>query len=207
MAARLGAFGVSGTMHLQKVTKFIAEALECSVFANPREPGLTYAEILEIGARAGFREGEIGDAFARMGLHSMGRGSKLLSPDHQTCTTWKFFLPETPEYRDVDAFDFIYTEFGELGRNLGQAKTQMERGTCFARRFARYFRDRHRSGHHDPHLRGMVDREGWTFAFRGAGVRQRPSPKRTDETAAKCHLSGHARPSNANRERRDLEKN
>jgi hypothetical protein len=55
-------------IHLQKVKKFIAEALECSVFANPREPGLTFAEINEIGARAGFREGEIGDAFVTMGL-------------------------------------------------------------------------------------------------------------------------------------------
>ena len=65
-------------IHLQKVKKFIAEALECSVFVNPREPGLTFAEINEFGARAGFGEGEIGDAFVTMGLQTMGRGSKLL---------------------------------------------------------------------------------------------------------------------------------
>jgi hypothetical protein len=124
-------------MHLQKVTKFIAEALECSVFASPREPGLTYDEILEIGAQAGFREGEIGDAFAKMGLHSMGRGSKLLGPDFQTRVTWKVFLPETPEYRDLDAFDFIYAEFGELGRTLGQAKAQMDRNTLVSRAISR----------------------------------------------------------------------
>jgi hypothetical protein len=109
-------------IHLQKVKKFVAEALECSVFVNPREPGLTFAEINEIGARAGFREGEIGDAFVTMGLQTMGRGSKLLAPEQQTLVWWKFFLPETPEYRDLEAFDFVYSEFAELARNLGQAK-------------------------------------------------------------------------------------
>ncbi|MDA9448259.1 hypothetical protein [Bradyrhizobium sp. CCBAU 21360] len=124
-------------MHLQKVKKFIAEALECSVFIRPREPGLTFAEIKEIGDRRGYREGEIGDAFVTMGLHSMGRGSKLLGPEQQTLITWKFFLPETPEYRDLDAFDFVYTEFGELARNLGQAKAQMERDTLVSRALSR----------------------------------------------------------------------
>lgn len=76
-------------MHLQKVKKCVAEALECSVFVNPREPGLTYDEIKEIGARAGFKEGEIGDAFVTMGLHPMVRGSKLLGPEHTTLVAWK----------------------------------------------------------------------------------------------------------------------
>jgi len=124
-------------IHLQKVKKFIAEALECSVFANPREPGLTFAEINEIGARAGFREGEIGDAFVTMGLQTMGRGSKLLEPERQTTVTWKVFLPETPEYRDLEAFDFVYSEFAELARNLGQAKAQMERDTLVSRAVSR----------------------------------------------------------------------
>jgi hypothetical protein len=63
-------------MHLQQVKKAIAEALECSVFVNPREPGLTYDEIKEVTARAGFKEGEVGDAFVTMGLHPLVRGSK-----------------------------------------------------------------------------------------------------------------------------------
>ncbi len=120
-------------IHLQKVKKFVAEALECSVFVNPREPGLTFAEINEIGARSGFREGEIGDAFVTMGLQTMGRGSKLLAPEQQTLVSWKFFLPETPEYRDLEAFDFVYSEFAELARNLGQAKAQMERDSLVSR--------------------------------------------------------------------------
>jgi hypothetical protein len=124
-------------IHLQKVKKFIAEAIECSVFVNPREPGLTYDEILEVGARAGFKEGEIGDAFVTMGLHSLVRGSKLLGPEHSTLVTWKFFMRETPEYRDLDAFDFVYTEFGELARNVGHAGARIDRGTLVARAVSR----------------------------------------------------------------------
>ena len=50
-------------------TGAIAEAIECSVFVNPRELGLTYEEIKEVGARAGFKEGEIGDAYVTVGLY------------------------------------------------------------------------------------------------------------------------------------------
>ncbi|MCK1727304.1 hypothetical protein [Bradyrhizobium sp. 142] len=66
-----------------------------------------------------------------------GTGSKLLGPEQQTLITWKVFLPETPEYRDLEAFDFVYTEFGELARNLGQAKAQMERDTLVSRAVSR----------------------------------------------------------------------
>src|ERR1700732_68749 len=67
----------------QRVKNFISEALERSVFLNPREPGLSFAELKEIGARAGLREGEIGDAFIASGVHSVGRGSNRLGPDRQ----------------------------------------------------------------------------------------------------------------------------
>jgi len=63
-------------IHLENVKKFIREALECSVFISPREPGLTFEEINEIGTRLGFQRGEIGDAFVKMSLQSNGRGSK-----------------------------------------------------------------------------------------------------------------------------------
>ncbi|MDI4231685.1 hypothetical protein OZ411_02520 [Bradyrhizobium sp. Arg237L] len=124
-------------MHLQKIQKFIAEALECSVYVNPREPGLTYDELKEIGARIGYREGEIGDAFRTMGLYPLRRGSLLLGPEKQTLVTWKFYMREEPEYRDLDAFDFVYSEFAELARNVGQAKAQIERDTLVSRALAR----------------------------------------------------------------------
>ena len=46
----------------QEIIKFLEAAVECSVFLNPTEPGLSYEEILEVGKRAGFQAGEVGDA-------------------------------------------------------------------------------------------------------------------------------------------------
>ncbi len=125
------------TMPEQRVKNFISEALECSVFLNPREPGLTFAELKEIGARAGFREGEIGDAFIASGVHSVGRGSNRLGPDRQTRNAWKVILPEAPEHRNLEAFDLVYSEFIDLARNLGKAKAQIGRDSLVTRDVAR----------------------------------------------------------------------
>jgi hypothetical protein len=71
-----------------------------------------------------------------MGLHAARQGSKLFGPDQQTLVTWKFYMREEPEYRDVDAFDFVYTEFGGLARSLGQAGARIDRDTLVARAVA-----------------------------------------------------------------------
>jgi len=75
---------------MQEVIKFIRAALECSIFLAPREPGLTYDEILEIGKRAGFQEGEIGDAIGHATTAYIGV-PKLL-PDDDTIMNLVFFL-------------------------------------------------------------------------------------------------------------------
>jgi hypothetical protein len=124
-------------LHLNKVKTFIREAIECSVFIRPREPGLTFVEINEIGARIGFQPGEIGDSFRTMGLRTIGHGSKLLAPEQHTVFNWKFYLPEDPEYRNFDAFDFVFTEFGTLARSLGQARAQIERSAIVSRAISR----------------------------------------------------------------------
>jgi hypothetical protein len=59
------------------------------VYLNPREPGLTFAELKEIGARVGLRESEINDGFRASGVHTVGHGSKRLGPDRHTRNTWK----------------------------------------------------------------------------------------------------------------------
>lgn len=124
-------------MNERNVKSFITEALECSVVLNPRSPGLTFVELKQIGARLGFGEGEISDAFVTSGVHTLGGGSKLLGPDQQTRNLWKVFLPQTPEYRNFEAFDLIYSEFTELARNLGKARAQIGRDTLVARAVAR----------------------------------------------------------------------
>ncbi len=49
-------------MHLQQLTAFLRAALECSAYLAPTERGLSASELLEVGKRAGYQEGEIGDA-------------------------------------------------------------------------------------------------------------------------------------------------
>jgi hypothetical protein len=120
-------------LHLENVKRFIREALECSVFVSPREPGLTFDEIREIGARLKYEPGEIGDAFPRMQLRSLDRESKRWAPEHHTLFNWKFYLPEEPEYRNFAAFDFIFTEFGKLAKSMGGARAQIERSTLVER--------------------------------------------------------------------------
>jgi hypothetical protein len=50
---------------------------------------------------------------------------------------WEFYMREEPEYRDLDAFDFVYTEFGELARNLGQVRARIEHDTLVSRAVSR----------------------------------------------------------------------
>jgi hypothetical protein len=124
-------------MYLDDVKKSIREALECSVFISPRDPGLTFDEIREICARKGYQPGEIGDALAGMSMRSLGRGSKKIAPEPHTTINWRFYLPEEPEYRNFEAFDFIITEFNNLAKNVGAARALIERGTLAERAIAR----------------------------------------------------------------------
>jgi hypothetical protein len=46
----------------QEIISLLKAALECSIYLNPTDPGLSYEEILEVGKRLGFQAGEVGDA-------------------------------------------------------------------------------------------------------------------------------------------------
>lgn len=120
-------------MHIEKVRTYIREALECSVFISPQQPGLTFEEIREVGARLGYQPGEIGDAMTRESLRSFGRGSQLISPSQHTAINWKFFIPEEPEYRNFEAFDFVVSEFIALAKSLGAARAHIDRTTLVER--------------------------------------------------------------------------
>jgi hypothetical protein len=123
-------------MYLDVVKKFIREALECSVFVSPRDPGLTFEEIHEIGARLKYQPGEINDARAGMSLLSVARGSKRLAPEQHTTFSWKIYIPEDPEYRNFEAFDFVFTEISNLAKSVGVANAQIERRTLVERAVA-----------------------------------------------------------------------
>lgn len=124
--------GLTMVIPSQKVLAFINAALECSVFVAPRESGLTYEELLQVGKSAGFQEGEIGDALSRANTRQFF-GGRRLEPNLELSHLNIFIWPEDPEFRDLAAFDFVYNEFNKLIKSQGGGKAKLERDVLVER--------------------------------------------------------------------------
>jgi hypothetical protein len=109
----------------QEIINLLKAAVECSVFLNPTEPGLSYQEILEVGKRAGFQDGEVGDAAPHAGEQSPGFGRFI--PSQTTRQMWVFLSHEEPEYRNFAAFDFVFSELNARVRADGVRNARVER--------------------------------------------------------------------------------
>jgi hypothetical protein len=107
------------------IVEFLKAAVECSVFIEPLSPGLTYEELVEIGKRAGYYEGEINDALPKVG-QGCGRGRKYVPRQDETLF-WAHLCREDPDYRNFDAFDFIVSELNMLVRKMGVASAAIHR--------------------------------------------------------------------------------
>ena len=119
----------------QEIISFLKMALECSVLVDPLNPGLTVQELSEIGKRAGYQEGEIRNSLRYVTDTYFGV-SKLLPSPNET-TSWVFFYPEDPEYRNFDAFDFVVNELNALTRSEGAAKALIARDVLVERAVAK----------------------------------------------------------------------
>ncbi len=119
----------------QEIIKLLQAAVECSVFLNPTEPGLSYEEILEVGKRAGFQAGEVADAAPQAGERYFG--VKMIIPDQHARTFWRVFCPEEPEYRNFDAFDFVVSELNARVKADGARNAQLERSVVVERALAK----------------------------------------------------------------------
>lgn len=118
----------------QEIISFLRAALECSVFVDPIDPGLSYEEILEVGKRANYLPGEIGDEMKLVTTQFMG--SSRLLPDSNTMVSWVFFNREDPEYRNFAAFDLVIAELNVLTRTEGAARALIERTVLVERAIA-----------------------------------------------------------------------
>lgn len=124
--------------HLQGITRFFQTALESSFHLAPREPGLTYAELLEIGQRGGFQDGEIRDALPQVVVQTFGGGSKRLIPNSTMIQHWAIFpLTQNPEFRNFDAFDFVMSEMNSIIRAMGGLAARIQRDVLVERGVAR----------------------------------------------------------------------
>ncbi|HXW41249.1 MAG TPA: hypothetical protein VEK75_08610 [Xanthobacteraceae bacterium] len=118
----------------QELINLLKAALECSVFISPTDPGLSYDELLEVGKRAGYQAGEVGDA----AVHCMTRtaGFNKIIPDHMTLSSWNFLFAEEPEYRNFDALDFIVSELNDRVKSDGMRNAQVDRSSAVQRALA-----------------------------------------------------------------------
>jgi hypothetical protein len=115
--------------------KLVKAAVHCSVFVSPTSPGLTPMEVVEVGKRLGFKEGEINDAIGRARnnehvLQYIGRPYLQPAPNTEWCD---FFFRDDPDFRNVAAFDFVRNELQELAKQHGAKHAQIERAVLVER--------------------------------------------------------------------------
>jgi hypothetical protein len=109
----------------QEVIAFVRAALECSVYVTPLDPGLSVDELMEVGKRANYQEGELSDALRLAAVRYFNSGR--MQPD-PTYAMWESFMfRDDPDYRNLAAFDVVYEEFNRLVRSQGGAGAKLER--------------------------------------------------------------------------------
>ncbi len=118
----------------QEVVKFIQEAIECSVYIAPKEPGLTFDEVLEIGKRIGLQAGEIGDSV--QSAAKVFIGGKRMLPTDSAMTLWAIYNPEDPDYRNFAAFDFVVSQLNDRVKAEGARNAQLDRSLVVERAIA-----------------------------------------------------------------------
>jgi hypothetical protein len=115
----------------QEIVSLLNAALECSIFLSPTDIGLSYDELLELGRRAAYQEGEIGDAARQVGEYS--QRYKRIIPNETTRAQWVFLFKEEPDLRNMAAFDFIIAELNDRVKAVGAANAQVERSVVVER--------------------------------------------------------------------------
>ncbi|MDR3489797.1 MAG: hypothetical protein P4M05_33525 [Bradyrhizobium sp.] len=119
----------------QAIIDLLKAALECSVFINPADPGLSGTELLEVGKRAGYQDGETNDALRHAGAGYFG--SKLWNLSPTDLATWVFYFPEEPDLRNFQAFDFVISELNDRVKADGAGRAQLSRTVMVERAVAK----------------------------------------------------------------------
>jgi hypothetical protein len=120
----------------QKVMALLSAALECSFYVAPEAPGLTHEELFEAGNRLGLQRGEMFDALHEVADVFAGSSDRLLpsrSRNGHIAGLQYFYYDETPEYRNIRAFDAVYSEWRNAARAFGAGQVQFERSVLVER--------------------------------------------------------------------------
>ncbi len=118
-------------MQLREIVQVIETALECSVYHAPRDVGLTFDELAEIGSRMDIREGELSDALIGQN-YNRNRQNRF---EHGSTLAHKFMGPGmlNPDYRPLREMDFIHAQLKEIARDKGAANAKIARDVLIAR--------------------------------------------------------------------------
>ncbi len=114
-----------------RLIAFLKACLECSIYVAPADPGLTFEEILEAGRGVGLQPGEISDALPQ--VTDVYRGPRLMPHSNDSVMWLMFGTPETPDYRNASAFDFVFGEMHESARANGAQNVRLERNVIVER--------------------------------------------------------------------------
>jgi hypothetical protein len=120
-------------MHLQEVMQILQTAIEASVYVAPTDFGLTHAELIEVGNRIGLKQGEITDALRWPNAYGQAPGRRYSLPEH----LWQLrAVPhhhEDPDYRKIDAFDFVIDQLNQQVAEYGAAAATLPRDVIVER--------------------------------------------------------------------------
>lgn len=111
-----------------QVVEFIKQALECSVFLSPLEPGLTADELIEIGSRLNVQRGQVLDGIPALPPRYEGR--RIQMP--QSTMLSQFFMGFEPDFRNVEAFAFVIEYLLNIGRVETMARAMAPRDVIVA---------------------------------------------------------------------------
>lgn len=118
----------------QDLSALMREALMCSLFVDPRDPGLDDAEIFEIGRQARFQDGEIRDTFPHVSKEPFGRTRYV--PSHHDVLFSTIIEAGDPPLLDVAAADFVKGVLNERIRADGIQRARLDRDVIVARAVA-----------------------------------------------------------------------
>jgi hypothetical protein len=173
----------------REISNLLNAAIECSIFLSPTDPGLTYQELLEVGKRAEYLDGEVRDAAVSAGQRIPRSGKLML--DKTTLHMWAFLQREEPELRNFDAFDFVVDELNIRVKTDGMANARIDRNILIERAISKGIpqRDIEVAIVYQTLAGQLTEKDGIIRFSHNTGVRELPS-----ETLAKLSL-GHGAPS------------
>jgi hypothetical protein len=124
-------------VNLQEITRFLQDAFESSIHLSPTDPGLTYEEIREVATRAELAAGEIEDALKSISPdRSNTHPPKLLPSASMLILLGHFSVAKQPEYRQIGAFDFLYSQLNAAVKEQGSDNAQLSRNVIVERAVA-----------------------------------------------------------------------